>query len=119
VKGLRAYVQSEAFRVVFNGLDPGRRQSAMRAFVEAEGLCEARSPRPLARPRPIDAARAQKAKWDSAMRAKLAHAYARVGDDDEAAARLLGVSVGAARLAKRRHLSGKDAGECKNGPAAR
>ena len=43
------------------------------------------------------------------MRTKLADAYARVGGDDEKAARLLGVTLGSARLAKKRHL----------GPAAR
>ena len=34
------------------------------------------------------------------MRAKLANAYARAGGDDEKAARILGVTLGSARLAK-------------------
>ena len=38
------------------------------------------------------------------MRAKLANAYVRAGGDDEKAARILGVTVGSARLAKRRYL---------------
>ena len=38
------------------------------------------------------------------MLAKLANAYLLVGGDDEKAARSLGVTVGSARLAKRRHL---------------
>jgi hypothetical protein len=38
------------------------------------------------------------------MLAKLANAYVRTGGDDEKAARVLGVTVGSARLAKRRHL---------------
>jgi len=38
------------------------------------------------------------------MLAKLANAYARAGGDDEKAARILGVTVGSARLAKLRHL---------------
>jgi hypothetical protein len=38
------------------------------------------------------------------MRAKLANAYARAGGDDENTARILGVSLGSPRLAKRRHL---------------
>jgi hypothetical protein len=38
------------------------------------------------------------------MLAKLANAYVRAGDDDEYAARILGVTVGSARLAKRRYL---------------
>jgi hypothetical protein len=39
------------------------------------------------------------------MRARLANAYVRAGGDDEKAARILGVTVGSARLAKRRHLN--------------
>jgi len=66
---------------------------------------------PLVRPGPIHAKRAQKANWsDPAMRAKLAGAYAMAGDDDEKAARILGVSLGSARLAKKRHLAGSTAG---------
>jgi hypothetical protein len=38
------------------------------------------------------------------MLAKLANAYVRVGGDDAKATRILGVTVGSARLAKRRHL---------------
>ena len=58
-------------------------------------------------PKPIHAKRAQKVSWgDPAMRAKLATAYARAGGDDEKAARILGVTLGSARLAKRRHLDG-------------
>jgi len=37
------------------------------------------------------------------MRPKLANAYARAGGDEKAA-RILGVSLGSARLAKKRHL---------------
>jgi hypothetical protein len=49
---------------------------------------------------------AQKADWsDPAMLAKLANAYLLVGGDDEKAARSLGVTVGSARLAKRRHFN--------------
>ena len=68
-------------------------------------LCEANAPHRLAKPKPIHAKRAQKVSWgDPAMRAKLATAYARAGGDDEKAARILGVTLGSARLAKRRHL---------------
>ena len=38
------------------------------------------------------------------MRAKLILAFDQAGGDDEKAARILGVSLGSARLAKRRHL---------------
>jgi len=38
------------------------------------------------------------------MRANLAEAYNRARGDDEKAARILDVSLGSARLAKRRHL---------------
>ena len=105
VEGLRAYVRSDAFLAAFNGLDAERRQSAMPASARAETLCEENAPNRLVKPKPIDAKRPQKANWgDPVMRAKLANAYARAGGDDEKAARILGVTVGSARLAKRRHL---------------
>jgi hypothetical protein len=104
-EGLRAYARSEAFLRAFNGLDPNRRQSAMRSYVKAEALCEDKSSHPLVKPGPIDARRALKANWsDPAMRTKLVDAYAVAGGDDEKAARMLGVSLGSARLAKKRHL---------------
>jgi hypothetical protein len=75
VEGLRAYARSEAFLRAFNGLDPKRRQSAMRSYVKAEALCETKASHPLVNPGPIDARRAQKARWSNpAMRAKLADA---------------------------------------------
>jgi hypothetical protein len=105
VDGFRAYVRSDAFLTAFIGLDPERRSSAMRSYVEAEALCEARVRRPLIKPKRIDAKRAEKVAWGNpVMRAKLANAYARAEGDDEKAARILGVSLGSARLAKRRHL---------------
>jgi hypothetical protein len=70
-----------------------------------------RARQPLIKPRPIDARRAQKANWsDPAMRARLEAAYSRAGGDDEKAARILGVTLGSARLAKKRHLAGATAG---------
>jgi hypothetical protein len=105
VEGLRAYVRSDAFLKAFAGLDPDRRKSAMRAYANAEALCEAKALHPLVKPKGIDARRAEKVDWsDPVMRGKLADAYARVGGDDEKAARLLGVTLGSARLAKKRHL---------------
>ena len=106
VEGFRTYVRSSAFLAAFNGLDPERRQSAMRAYAKAEALCEVKAPHRLIKPKPIDAKRSQKVDWgDPVMRAKLANAYAGAGGDDEKAARILGVTLGSARLAKRRHLS--------------
>jgi hypothetical protein len=105
VEGFRAYVRSDSFLADFSGLDPGRRHSVMRSYAKAEALCEAKATHPLVRPMPIDAKRAQKSNWsDLTMRAKLAGAYDIAGGDDERAARILGVSLGSARLAKRRHL---------------
>ena len=105
VEGFRAYVRSDAFLNAFAGLDPDRRQSAMRAYAKAEALCEAKARHPLLKPKGIDAKRAEKVNWsDPVMRTKLADAYARVGGDDEKAARILGVTIGSARLAKKRHL---------------
>jgi hypothetical protein len=91
--------------MAFNGLDPERRQSAMRTHATAEAMCEVRAPHRLVKPKPIHAKRAQKASWsDPVMLAKLANAYVRAGCDDEKAARILGVTVGSARLAKKRYL---------------
>jgi hypothetical protein len=103
--GLRAYVRSDAFLVAFNGVDPERRHSAMLVYVEAVTECEAKARLPLAPPVALNArTAADLASWrDSAMLTKLADAYARARDHEEAA-RLLGVTVGAARLAKRRYL---------------
>ena len=105
VEAFRAYVRSDAFMAAFRGLDPERRRSAMRSYATAEALCEAMAPRRLIKPKPIHAKRSQKASWGNpVMRAKLANAYVRAGGDDEKAARILGVTVGSARLAKRRYL---------------
>jgi hypothetical protein len=109
VEGFRAYVRSDAFLVAFNGLDPSRRQSVMRCYGKAATMCEDKATHPLVQPRPIDVKRALKANWsDPKMRAKLADAYARAGGDDEQAARILGVSLGSARLARKRHLPSSD-----------
>ena len=105
VDGLRAYLRSETFVQAFNGLDPGRRQSVMRAHATAEAICESKALHRLVKPKPIHAKRAQKTSWGNpVMLAKLANAYLRAGGDDEKAARILGVTIGSARLAKRRHL---------------
>jgi hypothetical protein len=105
VEKFRAYVRGDAFLEAFNGLDPERRRSAMQSYASAEALCEANAPRRLIKPKRIDAKRSQKVYWgDPTMRAKLANAYARAEGDDEKAARILGVTLGSARLAKRRHL---------------
>ena len=105
VEGLRTYLRSDAFSATFSGLDPERWQSAMRSYAKAEALCEANAPYRLAKPKPIHAKHAQKASWGNpVMRAKLANAYVRARGDDEKAARILGVSVGSARLAKKRYL---------------
>ena len=77
----------------------------MRCYWKASTTCEAKASHPLVEPRPIDAKRVEKSNWsDPAMRAKLARAYAVAAGDDERAARILGVSFGSARLAKKRHL---------------
>jgi hypothetical protein len=113
IDALRAYVRSDPFKCAFIGLDPDRRETAMRSYANAAAACEAKAP--LVKPGRIDARRAQKANWnDPAMRAKLELAYTLAGDDDEKAARILGVSRGSARLAKRRHLDAVTAGRSQN-----
>src|SRR5262249_48047767 len=108
VAGLRAYVCGDAFLAAFLGLDPDRRHSAMLAYARAVAASEARARLPLAAPVAPVALNARTlrklANWrNPAMLERLADAYAQA-KDHEAAARLLGVTVGAARLAKRRYL---------------
>jgi hypothetical protein len=91
-----------------------RRQSALRCYGKAATMCEAKARHPLVQPGAIDAKRISKVNWgDPAMHAKLAAAYATACGDDEWAARLLGVSLGSARLAKRRHLDAATIGSRK------
>jgi hypothetical protein len=104
-EGIRGYLRTDEFLAGFVGLDPRRRQTVMRCFGKAEALCQVKTAHPLVQPKRIDAKRAHKADWsDPAMRAKLAKAFDRAEGDHEQAARILGVSLGAARLAKKRHL---------------
>jgi hypothetical protein len=101
VEGLR----SNTFSRAFHGLDPERRESVMLVHATAEAMCEVKPLQSPVKPKPIHTKRALKASWgDPVMLAKLANAYVRPEGDDEKAARILGVSIGSARLAKRRHL---------------
>jgi hypothetical protein len=77
----------------------------MLVYARAVAECEARARLPLAAPVALNARTFGKlANWrDPAMLARLANAYA-LAKDHEGAARLLGVTVGAARPAKRRYL---------------
>jgi hypothetical protein len=105
VVGFRRYLCGDDFLKSFNGLDPDRRQSVMRAYAKAEALCEVRALHPLIKPKRIGARRTEKSSWsDPVMRARLERAYGQAGGNDERAARALGVSVGSARLARKRHL---------------
>jgi len=105
VAGLRAYVRGDDFLGTFGELAPERRHTAMLVYAEAVAECEARARLPLAAPVALNARTSVKlANWrDPDMRARLRDAYARAADH-EGAARLLGVTVGAARNAKRRYL---------------
>jgi hypothetical protein len=105
VAGTREYVRGDAFLAAFSGLDPERRQSARLIFAKAHATCEVKAKLPLAAPIAMNARVSSKlANWcDPAILAKLADAYERARDH-EGAAPLLGVTVGAARLAKRRFL---------------
>jgi hypothetical protein len=103
--GIRTYVCGHGFLVAFGRLAPERRHTAMLVYARAVTECEARARLPLAAPVALNARTGSNlANWrDPPMLAKLADAYARA-KDHEGAARLLGVTVGAARLAKRRYL---------------
>jgi hypothetical protein len=121
-EGIRGYLRTDEFLAGFVALDPRRRQTVMRCFGKAEALCQVKTAHPLVQPRTIDAKRAHKTDWsDPVMRTKLANAYARSGGDHEQAARTLGVSLGAARLAKKRHLEAATIGPARkpgSGPQA-
>ena len=105
VDGLRAYLSSDAFVDLFMGVAPGRRQTVLRSYSKAEVLCEAKARHPLVHAKPIDMGRVQKTDWsDPARRAKLSEAYEVAGGDHEKAARILGVTPGSARHAKKRYL---------------
>ena len=119
VEGLRTFVSGDGFLTAFVGLDPNHRRAAMRCFAKAADLCEAKTRHPLVPPRPIDAKRVDKVDWsDPVMVDKLADAYARSGGDDEKAARILGVTPGSARLAKKRHLGAAGTGRRQKAVAA-
>ena len=72
---------------------------------KAEALCEARARWALVQPAPIGTRRAQKGSWTRPEeRARLAAAYDQAGGSDEKAARILRVTPGSARLARKRYL---------------
>src|SRR5215831_1385281 len=107
--GLRAYVRGEIFGDAFHGLDPERRHGVMLTYVEAHARCEAREKLPLSPQVAPNGRVSAKLNWrDQAALARLAEAYARA-KDHEAAGRLLGVTAGAARLAKLRYLDQQQA----------
>jgi hypothetical protein len=113
---MRTYVRGDAFIAAFKGLDPERRQTAMLLFAQVHATCETKAKLPLAPPVALNARLSAKlANWrDPIMRAKLGAAYAR-GESHEDAARLLGVTIGAARLAKRRYLDREATGTSAKG----
>ena len=100
-KGFDVYVCSAAFFEAFAGLDPARRHTALRVYAKTSAECQRKTRTPLRRPLRMGVAGAN---WrDPAMRAKLAAVYAKTSDHNEAA-RLLGVTPGSARQAKRTYL---------------
>ena len=129
---MRTYVRGDGFLGAFNGLDAGRRETVMLVYAQTHAACEAKAKLPLLKPVPLNArTRKNLTNWrDPVMMAKLANAYARA-QDDEGAARILGVTSGAARLARRRYLghaaapprktaySGPQTGDLVSGPLPR
>ena len=51
VQGIRIYVRGSSFLAAFNRLDPERRHTAMRAYVEALARCSPHNTRTRARDR--------------------------------------------------------------------
>jgi hypothetical protein len=97
------FLSSDEFRQRFNALSPEHRLKAIQAVVNAEADAKRRDRLPpVVQPTP---GRGGKAKWsDPAMQQALREALAWAKGDVAKAARKLGVTFGAANLAKRRYL---------------
>ena len=52
VEAFRAYLRSDAFLAAFNGLDPERRQSAMRSYARRKHCVKRMAPYRLVKPKP-------------------------------------------------------------------
>lgn len=112
VDGLYAYIASAKFTAVWISVPPSQRIKLCAIVAKAGELCLARTSRPPAPPQ-----RRATARWDAKALARLAAAFAKVGDVPDAherVSRLLGdVSPGAARRAKTRYLDAATAREQK------
>lgn len=97
VAKLRAYVSTPAFRAQMNLLDDDRYARVLVAYAKAQAECNDRVP-PLRKPWTV-----KRAKWDDAMVARFRRAWAKTGTD-EGAARLCGITKGAARLARKQFI---------------
>lgn len=96
-----AYLASDVFEKRFKAIPPSGRRRAIQVMGEVEILAV----RHDGLPPPAKPQRRSIPVWsDPAQRQKLADAYLVAGDDHEKAARILGCTAAAARLARKRHL---------------
>lgn len=105
VTRFQAFIASDEFAQAMVDVGPRLRQNLLRMYAEYAGECDARAhlPPPVKSRRMGDG---PKCNWrDPALRAKLARVYAICGDDHEKAGRMMRITTGAARLAKKRNLT--------------
>jgi len=93
--GLQAYLRGDEFMRHFSGMAPKHRIAVIMAVGKAFNACEER----LAPPK-----RQSTRQWDAARIERLRRVYAG-GDGDHQAALALGISLGAAKMARWRYLA--------------
>jgi hypothetical protein len=102
VDGFRAFVDGSEFIQYLVGAGPKYRRGILRAYGTAHTDVERRARYRLVQPRPIGEVRVD---WKApGMLDRLRAAYANT-DDDEKVGRRLGITTGAARLARKRVLA--------------
>ena len=102
VDGFRAFVDGNEFIQYLAGAGPKFRRGILRAYGKAHEDVERRARYRLVQPRPMGEVRSD---WKApGMLDRLRAACAKTGDDEKVG-RLLGITTGAARLARKRFLA--------------
>jgi hypothetical protein len=96
VVALRAYVSNPAFRDGLVVLSPRNLETVMTLWGKARASCDAKTPL-------LKASSNKRVRWDEAMIARFRQAYAKA-KSDEGAARLCGITLNAARMARKRYV---------------
>lgn len=104
VDGFQAYIRGPLFLEALTKCGADNLPGLLHAHALAALLCEQRTRLPKAPPTRRWGGGSGSIWTQPTELAKLARAYAIAGNDHEKAGRLLGVTAGAARLARKRHL---------------